>query len=187
MKDPDVDAHCFVWLCGDPHRQEAYAAAGRRLIVVDALPDTDLMQIGVLVKVLAFVTGGSGAALDPPAVFEMSLKPIGGWTGESEPCVIFYGSFFIVTFGQIAHHGIGHPAPEVTAEALFEVRITAISATDWLLLSKGLRMAYSSGDPGFAGKAQCDDWREENADAFEQVFAEIARRCTAADRAIAAL
>ncbi len=47
----------------------AEAAAGRRLIVVDAVVDADLLAIGEAVAEAKLVTGGSGVALGLPANF----------------------------------------------------------------------------------------------------------------------
>ena len=45
------------------------AAAGRPVVVVDAIRDEDLMMIGLAARDLALVTGGSGVALGLPANF----------------------------------------------------------------------------------------------------------------------
>lgn len=159
---------------------EAEAAAGRRLIVVDALQDADLMQIGAAAKGLALVTGGSGAALGLPANFGISAQAAGTWRGEAGKCVILSGSCSVATRGQIAHHKAQHPALEVTADALFAGQITAQTATDWALHAQGLPLIYSSAEPGVVAAAQARYGRLESAEAFERFFARIARLCTAA-------
>lgn len=160
---------------------DAEAAAGRHLIVVDALQDSDLMAIGAAAKGLALITGGSGAALGLPANFGISPQTAQAWRGETGKCVILSGSCSIATRGQIARHkAAGHPAQEVTAEALFDGEITAATATDWVLATDGLPLVYSSAEPATVAAAQAKYGRAASAEAFEQFFAEVARRCTAA-------
>lgn len=153
---------------------------GKRLIVVDALQDTDLLQIGLAAKGLELVTGGSGAALGLPANFGISSKAAQNWTGEAGQCVILSGSCSIATRGQIAHHKINHPTFEVTADALFDGQITAATATDWLLSNDGCPLVYSSADPAIVMDAQNRYGRDESAQMFEQFFADVARRSIAA-------
>ncbi|MFY9211424.1 MAG: 3-oxo-tetronate kinase [Aestuariivita sp.] len=159
---------------------DAEARDGKRLIVVDALQDGDLTQIGAAAKGLVLVTGGSGAALGLPANFGISAKAQSTWTGEPGKCVILSGSCSIATRGQIAHHKANHASLEVSAEALFDGRITSGSAADWLLEQEGLPLVYSSADLAIVAQAQARYGREESAAAFEQFFADVARRCTAA-------
>lgn len=159
---------------------ETEAAAGRRLIVVDALQDADLMQIGAAAKGLVLVTGGSGAALGLPANFGITAEAAGAWTGEAGKCVSLSGSCSIATRAQIAHHKLRHQTLEVSAEALFDGQITAESATEWALNTDGLPLIYSSAEPEVVAAAQAKYGRGESAAAFEQFFAEVARRCRAA-------
>lgn len=153
---------------------------GIRMIVIDALQDTDLMEIGLAAKGLTLVTGGSGAALGLARNFGIMAKAAGTWRGEAGKCVILSGSCSIATRAQITHHKIQHPALEVTAEALFEGWITSASATDWVLKSDGIPLIYSSADPTIVAAAQDKYGRNISATAFEKFFADIAVRCTEA-------
>jgi uncharacterized protein YgbK (DUF1537 family) len=161
-------------------RLDEEAADGKRLVVVDALQDADLIQIGAAAKGLALVTGGSGAAFGLAANFGISAKGAEGWRGESGRCVIVSGSCSIATRGQIAHHKASHPTLEVSAEALFEGRITAASATEWALAQEGLPLVYSSADPQIVREAQEKYGKTKSAEAFEQFFANVAKACVAA-------
>ncbi len=159
-------------------RLESEAAAGKRLIVVDALQDADLMQIGAAAKGLKLVTGGSGAALGLPANFGIAAQDSAAWTGEHGKCVVLSGSCSIATRGQIAHHKTSHPSMEVSADMLFNGQITAQTAADWALSAEGLPLVYSSADPDAVGAAQDKYGRHESAEKFEQFFADVARICT---------
>ena len=158
----------------------AEAKAGRRLIVVDALQDADLMEIGAAAKGLVLVTGGSGAALGLPRNFGITPQSIAPWTGETGKCVALSGSCSIATRGQIAYHKRKNPTLEVSAEALFDGKVTAADAAEWLLKTDGLPLVYSSAEPDVVAAAQKKYGRVESAEAFEAFFAEIARLCTAA-------
>ena len=158
---------------------ESEAEAGRRLIVVDALQDADLMQIGAAAKGLKLITGGSGAALGLPANFGIASQDQASWTGATGKCVILSGSCSIATRGQIAHHKVAHPSLDVSADMLFGGKVTAQSAADWALRTEGLPLIYSSADPQVVAAAQDTYGREESADRFEQFFAEVARILTA--------
>lgn len=159
---------------------EAQAMSGRRLIVVDALQDRDLIQIGAAAKGLVLVTGGSGAALGLPANFGISAQTAVEWQGQAGKCVALSGSCSTATRTQIARHKIHHPALEVTADALFSGQITADDATGWLLSTDGLPLVYSSAEPDVVAAAQSKYGRAESAEMFEQFFAKVARLCTAA-------
>lgn len=159
-------------------RLDSEAANGKRLIVVDALQDADLMQIGTAAKGLKLVTGGSGAALGLPANFGITAQDSTLWTGEQGKCVILSGSCSIATRGQIAHHKASHSALEVSADMLFSGQITAQTAADWAMNAEGLPLVYSSADPEAVKLAQDKYGRDASAKKFEQFFADVARMCT---------
>jgi uncharacterized protein YgbK (DUF1537 family) len=159
---------------------DAQADAGKRLLVVDALQDADLIQIGAAAKGRKLITGGSGAALGLPANFVITAGTAAPWRGEEGRCVILSGSCSIATRGQIAHHKASHNALEITADMLFGGDMTAQKAAEWAMGTGGLPLVYSSADPEVVRAAQDKFGREASAEAFEQFFAEIARLCTVA-------
>jgi len=161
-------------------RMDTEADAGKRLVVVDALQDADLVQIGAAAKGCKLITGGSGAALGLPANFGITPGAGAEWRGEEGTCVILSGSCSIATRGQIAHHKASHSALEITADMLFGGGMTAQKAAEWAMEEGGLPLIYSSADPEVVRVAQATYGRDESAEKFEQFFAEIARICTAA-------
>jgi uncharacterized protein YgbK (DUF1537 family) len=161
-------------------RLDAQADAGKRLIVVDALQDADLMQIGAAAKGLKLITGGSGAALGLPANFGITAGAGTTWQGEDGKCVILSGSCSVATRGQIAHHKASHNALEITADMLFGGEMSAEKAAQWAMDTDGLPLIYSSADPDMVSAAQSKYGRNESAEAFEQFFADIARICISA-------
>lgn len=158
------------------------ADAGRRMIVVDATLDQDLMTIGAAAADLKLITGGSGIALGLPENFRRAGL-IGedrvDWVGESGPAVVLSGSCSIATRGQVAHYVKNHPHLEVTADAVMHGRLTGRSVASFLLEHRDeAPIAFSSADPRVVAKAQETFGREALAEALEGLFAEVAREVT---------
>lgn len=157
---------------------DAQHGAGRRLIVVDAIRDADLMAIGQAAKALPLVTGGSGVAMGLPANFGCVPFPV-PWRGQAGRGVALSGSCSSATRAQVARHAASHPAREVVATEVIEGRLTPAEIADWLLNARGLPLAYSSADPGDVARVQERFGRETSALALEGFFAEVARRVVA--------
>ncbi|MEL6645472.1 MAG: 3-oxo-tetronate kinase [Pseudomonadota bacterium] len=153
----------------DQHQQ------GHRHIVVDAIRDTDLIEIGKGAKGLPLITGGSGVALGLPANFGLSPGPV-GWTEQPGKAVILSGSCSTATRAQVARHAAHHPAREIVAADVIEGRLTAEDLADWLINTPGLPLAYSSADPAIVAQVQDTYGREHAANALESFFADVARR-----------
>ncbi|MEM8730077.1 MAG: 3-oxo-tetronate kinase [Pseudomonadota bacterium] len=154
-------------------------AAGKRHIVVDAIRDADLMDIGRAAAGLALVTGGSGVALGLPANFGCRPgRP--DWQGQAGPCLAISGSCSVATRAQVKAHASRHPAREVLAEDIIEGRITAQDILDWALQAADLPLVYSSADPSVVATVQERFGRDVSARAIETFFADLATRAVAA-------
>jgi 3-dehydrotetronate 4-kinase len=155
-------------------------AAGHALVVVDAIRDADLMEIGAAARDLPLITGGSGVALGLPENFRRAGLISGSgaaWQGLDGPCAILSGSCSTATRGQVERHKASHPAREITAEAVMAGEVTAESLAGFLLGHDGsLPLAYSSADPAVVKAAQERFGREAVAAAIEGLFAQTARR-----------
>lgn len=152
--------------------------AGRRLIVVDAIRDDDLLEIGRAVHGLALVTGGSGVALGLPANFGCAPATV-PWVGQAGPAIALSGSCSEATRRQVHVHTLSHPALEVPAADVIEGRLTAAGVADWLLGTHGLPLAYSSADPATVAQVQATFGRERSSTALESFFAQVARLAVA--------
>ena len=152
----------------DQHR------AGRRHIVVDAIRDEDLIQIGRAAKGLPLVTGGSGVAMGLPANFGCTAAQV-PWTAQAGKSIALSGSCSVATRAQVARHAAHHPAREIVAADVIEKRLAARNIADWLLGAEGLPLAYSSADPAEVARVQQVHGREKSARALEDFFAEVAR------------
>ncbi|MEM6727436.1 MAG: 3-oxo-tetronate kinase [Pseudomonadota bacterium] len=158
---------------------EAEHAAGKRHIIVDAIRDEDLMDIGRAAAGLKLITGGSGVALGLPANFGC-VPGVPGWDGQEGPALILSGSCSIATRGQVAHHQARHASREVHAEEIIEGRLSAAEALNWAMEVGGLPLIYSSADPDVVAGVQDRFGREASAAAIEGFFSDLARAAVAA-------
>ena len=162
---------------------EAEHHAGKRLIVVDALRDADLMEIGEAANGLPLITGGSGVALGLPRNFARRgqiAQNHTAWRGEAGKCIALSGSCSKATRAQVALHRKTHSAYEIDAAAVIAGQLDAASVTAWLLEADGIPLAYSSADPTIVAGIQDRFGRDKSANALEAFFAEIAGQLVAA-------
>ncbi|KZM47972.1 3-oxo-tetronate kinase [Labrenzia sp. OB1] len=147
--------------------------AGHRHIVVDAIRDEDLFEIGRAAKGLPLVTGGSGVALGLPANFGAVASQV-PWSGQSGKSVALSGSCSLATRGQVAHHAGRHPAREIVAADVIEARLTPEEIAAWLVETDGLPLVFSSADPEAVATVQETYGRERSSEALETFFARVA-------------
>ena len=153
---------------------------GKRHIVVDAIRDDDLMNIGAAAKGLPLVTGGSGIALGLPKNFgKVPATP--DWGYYPGKAVVLSGSCSTATRAQVAHHiASGYPAFKIDASALIKGQVLPGEVSSWILNAEGLPLVYSSSDPEAVANVQREFGRAEAASAFENFFAAVAREVVAA-------
>lgn len=147
---------------------------GKRHIVVDAIRDEDLIEIGKAAKGLPLITGGSGVALGLPANFGKVSGTV-SWTGQGGKSVALSGSCSRATRAQVAYHAKNHPVREIEAADVIEGRLSAAEIAGWLLETDDLPLAFSSADPDVVAKVQEKYGRECSATALETLFADVAR------------
>lgn len=157
--------------------------SGKRLVVVDALRDEDLMAIGAAADGLPLITGGSGVALGLPENFRRRGLITGTgsrWRGESGKCVALSGSCSTATRDQVARHRKIAPSMEIVAADVIEGRLTAQEVCDFLIAAEGVPLAYSSADPSVVKAVQAQYGRKVSAEALESFFSQVAQRLVAA-------
>jgi uncharacterized protein YgbK (DUF1537 family) len=155
---------------------DAEHAGGKRLIVVDALRDVDLIEIGKAVADLPLITGGSGIALGLPANFaakELLSPDASEWTGQPGRCVALSGSCSIATRGQVAEHLKDNPGFEIDAAAVVEGRLTPDTVVEFLMQAEGIPLAYSSADPDVVKAVQAEFGLDTVAAAVEGLFRQV--------------
>lgn len=158
---------------------EAERLAGKRHVVVDAIRDEDLMQIGRAAADLKLVTGGSGVALGLPANFGCT-PGTPDWHGQPGPVLALSGSCSSATRAQVARHAARNPVREVLAEEIIEGRVTPAAMRDWAMSQSGIPLVYSCADPDVVKAVQDRFGRDVAADAIEGFFADLARLAVAA-------
>ena len=161
---------------------QAEDVAGHRMIVADAIHDSDLVTLGQAARGLPLLTGGSGIAIGLPEVFRSAgMIPAGNvaWDGTVGKGAILSGSCSNATRAQVALHAKSNPAREVAADEVVSGAVTAADLTDWALSQDGLPLIYTSADPAEVRAAQERHGREVSAAAIEALFAETARQLVA--------
>ncbi len=153
---------------------DAEHAQGNRHIVVDAIRDQDLVEIGRAAKDLPLITGGSGVALGLPGNFGCTAASV-PWSGQSGKTIALSGSCSTATRAQVAFHKANHPSREIIAAEVIEGRLTPSDIANWLVETDGIPLAYSSADPKSVAATQKTYGRKISANALEHFFAEVAK------------
>ena len=160
------------------------AARGRRLVVVDAISDVDLLAIGAAAERHVLVTGASGAALGLPENFRRAGRLSGdapmipAFTG---PGAVLCGSCSAASNRQVTLYARSHPAFAIAPDDLMAGRADAAHLAEGMIerLNEA-PIAYSTAEPKRVEAAQRRHGRDAVAAAFEKLFGELARRLVAA-------
>lgn len=160
----------------------AEVAAGRPLVVCDAIEDDDLIALGAVSASATLVTGGSGVALGIPRALGFSGATAPAWRGEgARAALCLSGSCSTMTRRQIeAHRTAGGIQHQLDIEAVVDGRTDFNALIDWALQPLNLPLIYSSDDP-----AQVEAWQNRYgtarvAAAVEDAFGTLARLAVAA-------
>jgi uncharacterized protein YgbK (DUF1537 family) len=152
-----------------------HAAAGRTLVVVDAIDDEDLRAIGAAAAGATLLTGGSGVALGLPANFRTDRDgdAASPFTAQPGPVALFAGSCSLATRAQIEIYRATHPALPVDVARLLSGSDVLDEATAFLEANRGqMPIIYSSAAPEARQLADADDGAA--AAAVERLFASLA-------------
>jgi len=153
---------------------EAEHQSGRRMIVVDAMRDSDLMDIGAAAKGLPLITGGSGIALGLPANFGCQADQV-PWRAQQGKAAVLSGSCSSVTRAQVKHHLETQPGIKIDLAKVINGHQTPDEIASWLSQTDGLPLAYSSADPEEVQQLQASFGRDESAHALETFFGQTAK------------
>ncbi len=156
-------------------------AAGRPIIVVDAIRDEDLLIIGEAVRGMPLITGGSGIALGLPANFRDASDDAAAsddWTGDDGPAVLLSGSCSNMTRAQVAAHKASGAAREIDPDAIMAGTLDVDALAGWALAQSGPALLYSSAEPDVVRVAQAKHG-SALAGAIEETFAALARSLVA--------
>jgi 3-dehydrotetronate 4-kinase len=163
---------------------EAEAAAGRRLVIVDAAIDEDLREIGKAVARHKLVTGGSGIAIGLPDNFRATGMLGGfakGFNPISGPGVVLSGSCSTASLTQVAAYMAGHPGFKIDAAAVASSHLTVANAFRFVMDHLDAEpLVYSTAEPSTVASAQTRYGRERTARAIETFFGDLAKQLAAA-------
>ena len=165
---------------------EAYAAArsrGEKFVIVDAITDKHLVDMGTAAAEHKLITGGSGVALGLPANFVAKglMKAAEAPKSMAAPkgrTAILAGSCSEATRGQIkAAIAAKIPAFEIDPLALAAGTLKAADAVAWAGKQPASApcLIYSSADPAAVKAVQDQLGRDKAGALVEHAFADIAR------------
>jgi uncharacterized protein YgbK (DUF1537 family) len=160
------------------------AAEGQRLVVVDAISDEDLLEIGSACVDDALITGGSGIAIGLPRNFISRglAKGAGVFMRSVEgPEAILAGSCSRTTLEQVSVHAQRHPTLSIDPSDAVCKRIGIPELVDFLLRNEGKApLIYSTRPPAEVSAAQESFGQNEVSAALEHLFADLAAACVRA-------
>ncbi len=155
-------------------RMEVEHQSGKRMIVIDAMRDQDLIEIGAAAKGLPLITGGSGLALGLPANFGCQANRV-AWQSQKGKAALLSGSCSSTTRSQIKHHLQVHPGLKIDLASVIDGKQTPEKVAQWLHDTDGLPLAYSSADPQEVRELQEVYGRDTSATVLESFFGKVAQ------------
>lgn len=162
---------------------KAAAGAGTRFVVVDAILDRHLIDIGRAAASHKLITGGSGVAMGLPQNFidRGLMKAASGnrkMTAPKGRQLILAGSCSEATRGQVkAAKAAGIPAFEIDARAVAAKTLGAVDLIAWAKTQPATApvLIYSSADPAVVAQIQQEFGREASGAMMENVLADTAK------------
>ncbi len=149
------------------------------LVVVDAINDSDLINIGQALSGASLITGGSGIAIGLPENFKkaglvnseaVTHQPVCG------PEAILVGSCSGATRRQIDVHSKHHPVMRIEVDEVMENRIQASHLVNFISENQGnAPLVYSSGSPDVVKELQERFGREKIASMLDGLFAQTSK------------
>ena len=159
---------------------DAERSKGVRLVVADAVADSDLMTLGAALAGHRLVTGGSGIALGLPENFRRAGKLAGKPKTKAVakgPAVVLSGSCSTASQRQVAAYLRSHAGLALDPAKLMDGSMSVDKAVAWIAAQDGAApIVYSTADPTSVAKAQQSFGREEVAAKVEHFFAGLVRR-----------
>lgn len=151
----------------------------REMLIVDAISNEDLKQLGKAVSDRKLLCGGSGIALGLPGNFGHDRRNI-LWSGIEGKAVILSGSCSATTRLQVEHYRSIAPSIELVPRSIVNGSQTVGGIADWAMgQTDKAPLIFSSADPGDVAAAQLEFGRERLAAAIEAFFSDLATEFSA--------
>ena len=155
-------------------------AAGHRIVIVDAVTNAHLRDIGAAAHDLAVITGGSGVAMGLPQAYRIGVAPssdrrMGAPAGRR---AVLAGSCSAATREQVARAiKAGLPSLQVDPHAIAAGATNAAAVLDWIARQApdSPVLVYSSADPDSVKRTQAELGREHAGELVENLLAAVAR------------
>lgn len=159
------------------------ALIGKRFVVVDAIADRHLIDMGRAAASHKLITGGSGVAMGLPANFlaQSLMKAAGSATRMAAPKgrqLIIAGSCSEATRGQVkAAIAAGIPAHEVDARAVAAKKLGPADLVSWAKKQPASApvLIYSSAEPARVAEVQREFGRDTAGSMIEALLAATAK------------
>jgi uncharacterized protein YgbK (DUF1537 family) len=166
---------------------EAARSRGERLVIVDAITDRHLVDMGTAAAGMPLITGGSGVALGLPANFMRgglitAVQPPRTMAAPNGRAAILAGSGSDATRGQVAAaKAAGIAAFEVDPLALSSGAQSARAILEWVGMQPRERpvLVYSSAEPVAVKSVQDKLGREAAGALVERTLAAVAQELVA--------
>lgn len=158
-------------------RLDAEAEAGRRLILVDAVDNDDLMHMGAAIADDRLVTGGSGVAMGiAPFHLGDGRTTQNGFAPVAGPALVIAGSCSRATREQVGRYREHHPSFQINAD---DVMSGLLAQDDVMAFIKSHRddapLVYSSVEPEIVHAAQGRYGATAVASRLDRLFGDVAR------------
>jgi uncharacterized protein YgbK (DUF1537 family) len=149
-------------------------AAGERLVICDAIDDTDLLTLARGLKGQALIVGGSAIAMGLPANFGLRPAAAAARPGAAPGCVLS-GSCSTATRGQVTAHAEGHPMLRVGPADMADPAAAGRRALAFLIAHRDDRpLVASTAPPEEVAAAQAAHGRDGLAARLDAFFAALA-------------
>jgi uncharacterized protein YgbK (DUF1537 family) len=156
------------------------AAAGNRLVIVDAIADADLLAIDEACDGAPLVTGGSGIAIGlarPFIAAGLAHGAGGAFRRAKGPGAILAGSCSRATLAQIEAYRAGHPVLRIDVAAALDGKVAADELVAFVEANAAAEpLVYSSSSAEEVRAAQARHGGEAIAETLNALFANAARQ-----------
>jgi uncharacterized protein YgbK (DUF1537 family) len=158
---------------------EVEGAGGRRLVVIDAVEDADLVTIDLAASADPLITGGSGVAQGLPENFRnrgLLREELGMGRAVSGPGCVLSGSCSPTARDQVAAYSRDHAVLDIDPAALMVGAMDETRAVLWLVERKrAAPMVSTTSDAVTVAALQARFGSERLATRIEEFFGAVAR------------
>lgn len=152
---------------------KAAIEAGTGHLIIDAIQDSDLFDIGAAAKTTALLCGGSGIALGLPHNFGFAPS-LPKWAAIPGSGVVLSGSCSRATRAQVAAYQAHAPSYEITAQSALSGDADVSKIANWVIAQNAPPLVYSSVSPDAVRAAQEQFGKDAAAHAIEKLFSDLA-------------